>query len=80
MMTEDEAKTKWCPFARVNTTAEDSVTGRVTGINGGGNRMLTGTGFHDNPAQARCLGSTCMAWRWLEIGRLGYCGIAGRQP
>lgn len=64
-MTEDEAKTKWCPFARVVDSAR--------GTDGEG---------------ARCIGSACMAWRWLTSPEVvaaypgsvadGYCGLAGR--
>ena len=53
-MTEDEAKTKWCPFARV----------AYDGFNG--NRFCAEE--HNrialNPASSRCIGSNCMAWRW----------------
>lgn len=86
-MTEDEAKTKWCPFSRVETF--DAQGGLSGGNRGGG---ITS-----------CLGSACMAWRWgvqhphggwIEFvprpemteeqkadpaNRLGgYCGLAGR--
>lgn len=50
-MTEDEAKTKWCPFARYPAVVADP------GANVG----------YPNPAVAsnansRCIGSACMAW------------------
>lgn len=74
-MTEDEAKTKWCPFVRLarpgqtafNRTTDDS-------------ELL--------PA-AMCVASDCMAWRWKartwpskpndQSGPIcgGYCGLAG---
>lgn len=57
-MTEDEAKTKWCPFVR---------TGLVSGSGGVAvNHSIDG----DDPEapfsvheQTRCIGSGCMAWR-----------------
>jgi len=48
MITEDEAKTKWCPLARAGD-GDDCAT----------NRDL----IEDNPVYARCIGSACMAWR-----------------
>lgn len=73
-MTEDEAKTKWCPFAR--PLAEDAFGEPITGIN----RPLHEKNF--------CLGSQCMAWRagvvlgYESITRKpvydGYCGLAGK--
>ena len=81
-MTEDEAKTKWCPFARVvsDTAAADSPANRYPG---------------DEDANAgttnACIGSACMAWRrntrtYARIGggygqtvsTHGYCGLAGK--
>lgn len=50
-MTEDEAKTKWCPFAR--TSDDDGSTF---------NRRWDGKVSE----AAACLGSGCMAWRWLQ--------------
>jgi hypothetical protein len=63
-MTEDEAKTKWCPFARDSNT--------------GGNRIRYGAGSDDAPppeyggeaaAEFPCIASACMAWRWSEAKR-----------
>lgn len=76
-MTEEEAKTKWCPHARVlegyaeRTSANRTAEGKPAGL---------------------CIGSGCMAWRWVDGpedvfmgdpklgGRLekaeGYCGLA----
>lgn len=64
-MTEQEAKTTWCPFARGIT-------------DNGGNRMAYG-GATPEPGERDCydeyaaemanlypcIGSACMAWRWL---------------
>lgn len=66
-MTEDEAKTKWCPFVRV-VIGPDNPTWQ------GG--MLTNRGAI--PADNRdtlCIGSQCMAWRWTRSPD-GFCGLS----
>jgi hypothetical protein len=55
-VTEDEAKTKWCPFARPGAVLP-SDCGEVRG-----NRMMNGA----IDSGALCLGSACMAWRRAE--------------
>lgn len=86
-MTEDEAKKKWCPFARVGSS--------VSGL-GSLNRDASPSDDSINglPRRALCLGSACMAWRWQgwrldeqrdvhtnecdAAGvRVGFCGLAG---
>lgn len=56
-MTEEEAKTKWCPFANVGST--------TSGL-GGFNRFIppVGSGSEDS---VRCIGSACMMWRESEV-------------
>jgi len=75
-MTEDEAKTKWCPYA-------------IYPFAGG---MSANRGFdsHSSEDKVKCIGSACMAWRIglsltisgdnQEIGTKphGFCGLAGR--
>ena len=51
MITEDEAKTKWCPFAR-----------SIVSTGGGANRGTDSAGRP--PPNVNCIGSACMAWRW----------------
>lgn len=51
-LTEQEAAGRWCPFAR-DFTDQD---GKIATVNRGDPKML------DN----RCIGSRCMAWRWIE--------------
>lgn len=91
-MTEDEAKTKWCPFAHVR---EDVRSETVTN---GGWPVLIGRVSSNRPGEP-CLGAACMAWRWdftpsqaeqyakdaprshaLKpfVGR-GHCGLAGSR-
>jgi len=65
-MTEEDAKTKWCPFVRFH------VEGKAPTFTATPNRDQRGT---------RCIGSACMAWRWeyddgQDSGQ-GYCGLAG---
>ncbi|MCC2649851.1 MAG: uncharacterized protein K0R61_36 [Microvirga sp.] len=84
-MTEEEAKTKWCPFARSQT--EDREAAPAV------NRTLQGhidIGCH-------CIGSRCMAWRDATFTESiytepsssdtgvrhekrpgGFCGLAGK--
>jgi len=91
-VTEDEARKKWCPFARVPDGG--GVTGAVTATNRHAGRKTGGDG---KPrilrGNAMCIGSECMAWRKAEIIRrvdgggyalstyttrtVGFCGLAG---
>lgn len=66
MMTEDEARTKWCPMVRFGE--DDACSNRWT--------------VYPNLIQCRCIASDCMMWRFgpdkTVVGdRLGYCGLAG---
>ena len=92
ILTEAEAKTKWCPFAR--ELVHQLSSGAVI-VN---NRVA---------ADAPCMASGCMAWRWAQGGDVfadgaakcpaghfaeqcgctpdrvvrlqrGYCGLAGK--
>jgi hypothetical protein len=91
-MTEDEARTKWCPFARCLTTIDnDGNPIALTAINRAAGDV----------AGSLCIASACMAWRftdyfneqhrltrkvtiepapdgWSETNREGHCGLAGR--
>ena len=82
MMTEDEARKKWCPAARV--VAE----GR-TQRSPPHNRAVVGDKVINLPRGCDCIASDCMWWRWddpanLHEGfddpekRTGYCGIAAQ--
>lgn len=74
MLTEEEAKTKWCPFVR-RTYSGIPV-----------NRVADTAEFMDS---CPCIASACMAWRWrrryaddakeAKISHAtGYCGLAGK--
>lgn len=77
-MTEDEAKTKWCPFGRYSSGASGH-----SGAGGSWNRSNN----NDAPTTF-CIGSACMAWRTNtdvlykkdpdKYPLLGYCGLAGK--
>lgn len=70
MVTEEQAKEKWCPKARapVGNAASNCAVNR------------THMAHHGLPA---CIGSQCMAWRWTPVSevlekRSGYCGAFGK--
>lgn len=76
ILTEEEAKTKWCPFAHsyeVHGPMDHPVSL---------NRNSTGHPDKD----CLCIGVACMAWRsvlgavqpGIAAKHEGYCGIAGK--
>lgn len=77
MQREDEAKAKWCPFARTRMFGASDVTA---------NRSLPGTSLDRRAsmeAATRCLGSDCAVWeplgQYLDNGNsYGRCGLT--QP
>lgn len=54
-VTEAEARTMWCPMARVGNS------GRTVSVNREVDRR--GPGYLPHPG-ALCIASTCMAWTW----------------
>lgn len=64
-MTEAEAKSKWCPFARLvsgDETPGGATISRDTAA--AFNRVSVSNGdVVTTPHAAKCLGSACMAWR-----------------
>ena len=81
-MTEDEAKTKWCPFARATFTVPPTINSpRENGYVG--NRDCNNSVIPN----VNCIASSCMAWRWKPTMRqlpregdvhFGFCGLADR--
>lgn len=77
-MTEEEAKTKWCPFARTKTLKFSSEDGGVAAAN----RDFDGLPIDQLHS---CMASACMAWRAFNLDaqmreggpRGGFCGLAG---
>ena len=79
-MTEEEAKTKWCPFIQVSAGG---------GCVGGLSNRQDGSHNKTPDGSPNCIGSACMAWRWREPpgpqppdapepSDEGWCGLAGR--
>ena len=62
-MTEEEAKTKWCPFVRgvFGKNQNDSFDLKSNTVH---NRVLLDTGDVGIHPAINCIGSACMAWRW----------------
>jgi hypothetical protein len=58
-MTEEEAKTKWCPFARTTQTDGINTSGARNRV-GNSDTMTTDA---DRLLGMQCIGSACMAWR-----------------
>lgn len=74
-MTEEEAKTKWCPMAR-ESGAESSVFWNkpLAWLN----RYL---GMSEDDARDKahlCIGSACMAWRWTAFSQYSVYPYASR--
>ncbi|AWJ88895.1 hypothetical protein Sp245p_03375 [Azospirillum baldaniorum] len=86
LMTEEQARSKWCPHARVNTL----VTGwdhAETAVGGAACNRSDERTMYEKP---NCIASDCMAWRpgkplvmsegFREEERIprGYCGAFGK--
>lgn len=83
-MTEDEAKTKWCPLvqSRPNIMFTDGPDGEAIG------KKLEAANFESR--KYKCIGSDCMMWRREKIlyplypddiatESVGYCGLAVKE-
>jgi hypothetical protein len=74
VLTEEEAKLRWCPEARVAMTAGMAA-----------NRTAFGKGYANIFEETRCLGSGCMLWRWQSLFRdgnseaTGFCGLSSHR-
>jgi len=72
-MTEDEAKTKWCPFARVMIDSSSPMGGiALAGVN----RPLSTDRRYK---AASCLATGCMLWRKFQSSPGGYCGLGQKD-
>lgn len=91
-MTEDEAKTKWCPFVKTNVIPSDGFMGAALLISTG--RTVLKADNDRVQVEDHCIGSGCMAWRWSFVENPGaspftepprkrsdtegHCGLAGK--
>jgi hypothetical protein len=81
MLTEAEARDRWCPFARAANFDHDAhlPAGSVPVVI---NRWGHGNERSRPHGDCMCLASRCMAWRWQgsedRPERRGYCGLAGK--
>jgi hypothetical protein len=68
MLTEDQARTKWCPMVRVAMPAKidksEALTKHNTAIVGGLNTEPLGG--NRVPASCRCIASDCAMWVWAR--------------
>lgn len=82
LVTESQAKTKWCPMVRYTVS---DVIGDATPPR---NRWVSSDDKNLNPSASCCIGRECMMWQWAEAfhedfgvtpdeGSLGFCGLAG---
>lgn len=85
LVTEQEAREKWCPCARtaIGEDFEDDRGMQLVSAN----RAMD----YQTPHHCRCIASECMFWRWADeyevvvksetatgkANRRGYCGLAG---
>jgi hypothetical protein len=71
MHTDKEARSLWCPLARVVST----ITGQSVAVN----RSMFKEEEEEIAAGCRCIASDCAMWRWSkEEATEGYCGLAGK--
>lgn len=75
-MTEEEAKTKWCPFARTveqHVGGDDSqVCNRVVVVDADHTKVgevIKGLLMASELVGANCIAAACMAWRVLSEGQ-----------
>ena len=69
-MTEEEAKTKWCPEAHRRTTV---VVHK--------DQLLNKQEMEEAVNRDNCIASDCMMWRWSnhrDDCKIGYCGKGGK--
>jgi hypothetical protein len=69
-MTPEQAKTKWCPFARSMVwIGERGVMD---------SRQNVPATEHSPAVNNNCIADKCMGWRWETSAPFGYCGLAGK--
>lgn len=69
VMTEEDARGKWCPFARCGSPSDP----------GWSHNRDCATSTSEPSKGAACLASGCMAWRWRREWRYTYSPCAPNQ-
>lgn len=81
ILSEDEARTKWCPWARVLTGDYETQKSYFVPAH---NRVGFPEHKGQRPQAANCIGTNCMAWRKLgqdsNKKEMGCCGLAHPNP
>ncbi len=72
VISEAEAKDRWCPWARVAAPDEGPTFNRLDAGRENGAQV----GAILAPRVARCITRQCMAWRNAGPAGSGYCGAA----
>lgn len=60
IVSEEEAKAKWCPFAKSRAVSVTSPKGQMS-------TAYWPEPHDDSYADIRCIASQCMMWRWKRI-------------
>lgn len=70
-MTEDEARKKWCPMARVSIHAPEESRKDFISTGNRWQAESSRKSLNVYPQGAQCIASDCMMWRWeVEIDEL----------
>jgi hypothetical protein len=95
LVTEEQAREKWCPFVRFDDEGCNRHYVQAHHIPETDEQVARHS--DNNPVYARCVASSCMAWRWsdqrkevIEAGgydqqtpeklvRMGWCGLTGED-
>lgn len=70
MITVEEARTKWCPFARYSDASREIQ---------GANRFYRVRGGVEGETHLTCLGPDCMAWNAGHQAGTGECGLVPKR-
>ena len=81
LLTEKQAKTKWCPHVRIVTNRKIDDRHFIND-EASYNRIviddLKGTAIVPKRVFTNCIASECMMWKWHNaIHTNGYCGLTG---
>ena len=74
LLTESEARTKWCPMVRIarRETPDANGSGAPVIVAGCNTDALGGVRV---PASCRCIASDCMMWETATDSLLGFCAL-----